>query len=75
MQKQIAKSFCNVVLKKTHLRLSFCFSAVDTYFTCANNDLTPFQQIPTPIHSMMNADRRSTTIVPVCPIRLTTDSS
>jgi hypothetical protein len=28
----------------------------------SNNDLIPSQQIPTPMHSMMNADSRTTTI-------------
>ncbi len=38
----------------------------------ASNALTPFQVIPTPMQSMMNAERRTTTIMPVCPIRLPT---
>lgn len=34
----------------------------------ASNALMPFQMIPTPIQSTMNAESRTTTIMPVCPI-------
>ena len=36
----------------------------------ASNDLMPFQLIPTPMHSMMNADSLTTTFMPVFPISL-----
>ena len=38
----------------------------------ASNDLMPFQVIPTPMHTMMKAESRTTTDMAVCPIRLPT---
>ena len=34
----------------------------------ASNALTPFQVMLTPMHTMINAESRTTTIMPVCPI-------
>ena len=40
--------------------------------TSASNALTPFHVMLTPMHTMINAESRTTTIMPVCPIhRLT----